>query len=67
MIIVLDAGALVALERDDRAMWSVMKLAALRSDEVIAPRRSKNPGCKTSLRVASPAATATGFPESVPA
>ena len=35
--IVLDVGALIALERDDRAMWAVLKLAALRRVEVIVP------------------------------
>jgi predicted nucleic acid-binding protein len=34
---VLDAGALIALERNDRALWAVLKLAASRSDEVIVP------------------------------
>lgn len=35
--IVLDAGALVALERDDRSMWTVLKLAASRSAVVLLP------------------------------
>jgi hypothetical protein len=35
--IVLDAGALIALERSERAMWSVLRLAALRGDDVIVP------------------------------
>ncbi len=35
--IVLDAGALIALERDDRAMWAALKLAALRSTTVLVP------------------------------
>jgi hypothetical protein len=35
--IVLDAGALIALERNERPMWSVLKLAALRGDDVIVP------------------------------
>ena len=35
--IVLDAGALIALERDDRAMWAVLKLAAIRRTAVIVP------------------------------
>lgn len=35
--LVLDAGALIALERNDRAMWAVLKLAALRTDAVIVP------------------------------
>lgn len=33
MTLVLDAGALIALERDDRAMWTRIK-AALRAGEV---------------------------------
>jgi predicted nucleic acid-binding protein len=35
--LVLDAGALIALERNDRTMWAVLKLAAARDDEVIVP------------------------------
>jgi len=35
--IVLDAGALIALERGDRAMWAVLKLAALSSADVLVP------------------------------
>jgi predicted nucleic acid-binding protein len=35
--IVLDAGALLALERNDRPMWAVLRLAALKSDDVIVP------------------------------
>lgn len=35
--IVLDAGALIALERDKRELWAVLKLAALRSDTVLIP------------------------------
>jgi hypothetical protein len=35
--VVLDAGALIALERDDRAMWAALKLAALRSMDVLVP------------------------------
>jgi hypothetical protein len=35
--IVLDAGALIALERDDRPMWAVLKLAAVRSVEIVVP------------------------------
>lgn len=35
--IVLDAGALIALERRDRTMWSVLKLAAQRGDAVFVP------------------------------
>jgi len=35
--IVLDAGALIALERNDRAMWAVLKLAALDGSDVLVP------------------------------
>ena len=35
--IVLDSGALIALERNDRVLWSVLKLAALSSSEVVVP------------------------------
>lgn len=35
--IVLDSGALIALERNDRALWSVLKLAALTSSEIVVP------------------------------
>ena len=35
--IVLDAGALIALERNDRAMWAALKLAVSRSADVIVP------------------------------
>lgn len=35
--VVLDAGALVALERNDRSMWAVLKLAALEHDDVVVP------------------------------
>jgi hypothetical protein len=35
--IVLDAGALIALERNDRVMWATLKLAAARSTEVLVP------------------------------
>lgn len=37
MRIVLDAGALIALERREKRLWSVLKLAATRRDEVIVP------------------------------
>ena len=33
----LDAGALVALERNDRSMWSALKLSALRTATVWVP------------------------------
>ena len=35
--LVLDSGALIALERDDRALWAALKLAALRSTDVLVP------------------------------
>lgn len=35
--IVLDAGALIALERDDRRMWAALKLAAARTQDVVVP------------------------------
>jgi predicted nucleic acid-binding protein len=35
--IVFDAGALIALERNDRALWAALKLAALRGDDVLVP------------------------------
>lgn len=35
--VVLDAGALIALERNDRAVWAAVKVAASRSTEVIVP------------------------------
>jgi hypothetical protein len=35
--IALDAGALIALERNDRAVWSALKLAAHNGDDVIVP------------------------------
>ena len=35
--IVLDTGALIALERNDRALWAALKLAALRQAQVIVP------------------------------
>jgi hypothetical protein len=36
-VVVLDAGALIAVERNDRALWTVLKLAAIRRDEVCVP------------------------------
>lgn len=33
----LDAGALIALERNDRRLWALLKLAASRSIDVIVP------------------------------
>jgi predicted nucleic acid-binding protein len=35
--IVFDAGALIALERDDREIWAVLKSAASRSADVLVP------------------------------
>ena len=35
--IVLDTGALIALERNDRTLWAVLKLAALRTRDVLVP------------------------------
>jgi hypothetical protein len=35
--IVLDAGALIALERNDRAMWAVLKVAAITGRDVFVP------------------------------
>jgi hypothetical protein len=35
--IVLDAGALVALERNDRAVWNALRLAAARKVDVLVP------------------------------
>jgi hypothetical protein len=35
--IVLDAGALIALERNDRPMWAILKVAALDGREVLVP------------------------------
>jgi hypothetical protein len=35
--LVLDAGALIAIERNDRDVWAALKLAALRDAEVVVP------------------------------
>jgi predicted nucleic acid-binding protein len=35
--IVLDAGALIALERNDRTLWAVLKSAARAGDDVLVP------------------------------
>jgi hypothetical protein len=35
--IVLDSGALIALERNDRALWAVLKVSALKSRDVVVP------------------------------
>ena len=34
---VLDSGALIALERNDRALWTVLKRAAILSEDVLVP------------------------------
>jgi predicted nucleic acid-binding protein len=36
-LIVLDTGALIALERNDRVLWAALKLSALRSSDVLVP------------------------------
>jgi predicted nucleic acid-binding protein len=35
--IVLDTGALIGLERNDRGLWALLKLSATSSDDVIVP------------------------------
>lgn len=35
--IVFDKGALIALERNDRTLWAVLKLAALKGSDVLVP------------------------------
>ena len=35
--IVFDAGALIALERNDRGLWSALKVAALASVDILVP------------------------------
>jgi|ERR1041385_1757050 hypothetical protein len=35
--VVLDTGALIALERGDRALWAALKLSATRSEDVVVP------------------------------
>jgi hypothetical protein len=35
--IVLDTGALIALERDDRRMWAALKLSAANGEDVLVP------------------------------
>lgn len=37
MSIVLDAGALIAIERDDRVVWRALKAAALAMEDVVVP------------------------------
>jgi predicted nucleic acid-binding protein len=34
---VLDSGALIALERNDRAIWAALKLAAMKGTDVLVP------------------------------
>jgi predicted nucleic acid-binding protein len=34
---VFDSGALIALERNDRAMWALLKLAAIKNADVLVP------------------------------
>lgn len=34
---VLDAGALIALERNDRAMWAALKLSNRRGEDILVP------------------------------
>jgi hypothetical protein len=34
---ILDAGALIALERNDRTVWAALKLAALNGEDVVVP------------------------------
>ena len=36
-VTVLDAGALIALESDDRGLWGALKLAARRGEDVLVP------------------------------
>jgi predicted nucleic acid-binding protein len=35
--IVLDTGALIALERDDRRMWTALRLSATNGEDVLVP------------------------------
>ena len=37
MSIVLDSGALIALERNDRPMWTALKLTALGNQDIVMP------------------------------
>jgi rRNA-processing protein FCF1 len=34
---VFDSGALIAIERGDRDVWAVLKLAAMKSEDVVVP------------------------------
>lgn len=36
-LVVLDSGALIALERNDRAVWAMLKVAALSGTDVLVP------------------------------
>jgi hypothetical protein len=35
--VVLDAGALIAITRNDRSLWAALKLAGMNGDEVLVP------------------------------
>ena len=37
MSLVLDTGALIAIERNDRALWTALKRAAIRMEDVVVP------------------------------
>jgi predicted nucleic acid-binding protein len=37
MSMVLDTGALIALERNDRAIWAALKVSASRTEDVVVP------------------------------
>lgn len=37
MTLVLDAGALIAIERNDRTLWAALKRAAVRTQSVLVP------------------------------
>jgi hypothetical protein len=37
MSVTLDAGALVALERNERSLWAALKLAAVQDEDVMVP------------------------------
>jgi hypothetical protein len=36
-LLVLDSGALIALERNDRILWAALKDSAMQSDDVLVP------------------------------
>ena len=52
MSVVLDSGALVALERNDMPMWSALKLAALESEDVLVPSAALTQSWRGSARQA---------------